>query len=345
MLNPGPCQHVMCSVTTVLLHMQCCSNSLCPASACALVATLQPTREVVRPPNQLQLTEAELAEEMAKMLTANNPAAPQNVARFNMKERCYKFDPMVEQVVVHYGNDGWLLHKAGEEARRQAEAEKAEAEAAAKFQAELERALREKEAGADVEPPDDSRQLRNQFNFSERAVQTFTYPLRDRATYTEPPPTATVSGVWWGSTTCKGQDAVQPFPRPRCMRALCCQFPGLQDSAVHEECTAINEFLPAVLVWPCTAETACLAEQQSDVCRVQWPSAWGLCSRAPLMVVTTNLVTYTAGKVAQHYMTTCPNFLCLAKHANSCTCDQQFSSSHLLAFFCCCRLMLHVGGV
>ncbi|KAF6261307.1 WD40-repeat-containing domain protein [Scenedesmus sp. NREL 46B-D3] len=153
-----------------------------------------PTREVVRPPNQLQLTEAELAEETAKMLTANNPAAPQNVARFNMKERCYKFDPMVEQVVVHYGNDGWLLHKAGEEARRQAEAEKAEAEAAAKFQAELDRALRDKEAGADVEPPDDSRQLRNQFNFSDRAAQTFTYPLRDRATYTEPPPTATVSG-------------------------------------------------------------------------------------------------------------------------------------------------------
>jgi dynein intermediate chain 1 len=155
---------------------------------------VQPTREVVRPPNQLQLTETELAEEMAKMLTANNPAAPQNVARFNMKERCYKFDPMVEQVVVHYGNDGWLLHKAGEEARRQAENEKAEAEAAAKFQAELERALRDKEAGADVEPPDDSRQLRNQFNFSERAAQTFTYSLRDRATYTEPPPTATVSG-------------------------------------------------------------------------------------------------------------------------------------------------------
>lgn len=155
---------------------------------------LQPTREIVRPANQLQLTEAELNEEIAKMLTANNPAAPQNVARFNMKERCYKFDPMVEQLVVHYGSDGWLLHKGSEEAKKQTETEKAEAEAAARFHAEFERALREKEAGVEVEPPDDSRQLRNQFNFSERAAQTFIYPLRDRATYTDPPPTATVSG-------------------------------------------------------------------------------------------------------------------------------------------------------
>lgn len=50
-------------------------------------------------------------------------------------------------------------------------------------------------AGLDVELPDDSRQLRNQFNFSERAVQTFNYPMRDRATFTEPAPTATIAGT------------------------------------------------------------------------------------------------------------------------------------------------------
>lgn len=63
------------------------------------VCCMQPTREVVRPAIQLQLTEAELREEVAKMLTANNPAALQNLARFNMKERSYKFEPMVEQHV------------------------------------------------------------------------------------------------------------------------------------------------------------------------------------------------------------------------------------------------------
>lgn len=46
--------------------------------------------------------------------------------------------------VTHYASDGWLLHKSSEEARKQLEQEKTEAEAAAKFQAEMDRALKEK---------------------------------------------------------------------------------------------------------------------------------------------------------------------------------------------------------
>ena len=36
---------------------------------------MQPTREIVKPDNQLRLTEVELNEEIAKMLTANNPVS------------------------------------------------------------------------------------------------------------------------------------------------------------------------------------------------------------------------------------------------------------------------------
>lgn len=78
-----------------------------------------------------------MQEEIAKMLTANNPAAPKNTARFNMKERVYKLEPMVEQLLVHYATDGWLLHKASEDARKQQEVEKQTEEAAARFQAEV----------------------------------------------------------------------------------------------------------------------------------------------------------------------------------------------------------------
>lgn len=46
--------------------------------------------------------------------------------------------------VVHYASDGWLLHKSSEDARKQLEQEKGEAEAAARFQAEMDRALKEK---------------------------------------------------------------------------------------------------------------------------------------------------------------------------------------------------------
>lgn len=46
--------------------------------------------------------------------------------------------------MTHYASDGWLLHKSSEDARKQLEQEKTEAEAAAKFQAELDRAVKEK---------------------------------------------------------------------------------------------------------------------------------------------------------------------------------------------------------
>jgi len=57
----------------------------------------------------------------------------------------------------------------------------------------MERSTANKDGG-EGEGPDDSKQLRNQFNFSERAAQTTNFPLRDRETFTEPPPTETVSG-------------------------------------------------------------------------------------------------------------------------------------------------------
>eukprot|EP01023_Acetabularia_acetabulum_P022891 TRINITY_DN22470_c0_g1_i5.p1 TRINITY_DN22470_c0_g1~~TRINITY_DN22470_c0_g1_i5.p1 ORF type:complete len:678 (-),score=142.08 TRINITY_DN22470_c0_g1_i5:229-2262(-) len=153
-----------------------------------------PVKEIVKPENQLQLTETQLEEEIAKMLTANNPTAPKNIARFNQKERCFKFEPMVEQTMCHFATQGWLLFNESEEAKKQIDSQKLEHEAMLKFQQELERAQEKKEEGTETEAPDDSKQLRNQFNFTERAAQTFNLPIRERDTVTEPPPTALFSG-------------------------------------------------------------------------------------------------------------------------------------------------------
>lgn len=75
---------------------------------------------------------------------------------------------------------------------------------------QVDKAKKEKrEEGTDADGPDDSRQLRNQFNFSERAAQTLNYPMRDRETSTEPPPTASFSGtcsqVSHSITRCSGK--------------------------------------------------------------------------------------------------------------------------------------------
>jgi len=42
-------------------------------------------RQLVKPDDQLDLSEAELKEEFTRILTANNPHAPQNIVRFNFK--------------------------------------------------------------------------------------------------------------------------------------------------------------------------------------------------------------------------------------------------------------------
>jgi dynein intermediate chain 1 len=62
------------------------------------------------------------------------------------------------------------------------------------IQAELAAAAEKESAGESSEPPDDSKQLRNSFNYSDRAAQTFNSGSKERETMTEPPPTATREG-------------------------------------------------------------------------------------------------------------------------------------------------------
>lgn len=48
-----------------------------------------------------------------------------------------QFEPMVEQTVLHYAADGWLLHMSADEAKKQMEMDRMEQEAASKFQSEV----------------------------------------------------------------------------------------------------------------------------------------------------------------------------------------------------------------
>ena len=63
-------------------------------------------KNIVIPPDQEKLSPEELAEVKTKILKANNPNAPQNIARFNNKEKTYKFEPTVEQTAFHFVDDG-----------------------------------------------------------------------------------------------------------------------------------------------------------------------------------------------------------------------------------------------
>ncbi|RUS80193.1 hypothetical protein EGW08_012050, partial [Elysia chlorotica] len=172
-------------------------------------------KTLVKPEDQLELSEAELKEEFTRILTANNPHAPQNIVRYSFKERQYKQTSSVDQLAVHFALDGNLLHKDSEEARKQfnrtglaetkeeekEEASEGAADAAAGEEGGEEGAAEGKEEGGDEEAAPapaaktggKEKKLTNQFNFSERASQTYNNPFRDRATVTEPPPRASFS--------------------------------------------------------------------------------------------------------------------------------------------------------
>ena len=176
---------------------------------------------IIVPANQLELTQKEMDEEITKQLTANNPNAPANIARYNTKEREYKFEPMIDQLVMHFASDGYLLHRDSDAAKQQLQLEAMEAEAIEEYERAVaglpkKRAPGEEGEGGEGgddggdaadddddaaarEPVDDSKALRNQFNFSERAAQTVNNPTRERQSATEPPPSQqfTASATQW----------------------------------------------------------------------------------------------------------------------------------------------------
>uniref|UniRef100_A0AAR2M118 Dynein axonemal intermediate chain 1 n=1 Tax=Pygocentrus nattereri TaxID=42514 RepID=A0AAR2M118_PYGNA len=136
---------------------------------------------------------------ITRILTANNPHAPQNIVRYSFKERSYKPISSVDQLAVHFVLEGNLLHKDSDEARRQrakqglqeekpAEASVAETEDKPDGPADVAEDAGDAEEGAGDERPDSvdvkpgikERKLTNQFNFSERASQTLNNPLRVR---------------------------------------------------------------------------------------------------------------------------------------------------------------------
>ncbi|EIE20032.1 WD40 repeat-like protein [Coccomyxa subellipsoidea C-169] len=141
-----------------------------------------PVKELVRPANQLRLAQADLAEDIACLLTAANPEAPSNVANYSLRERAYKLDSSVDHTLQHHCSHGWLVHVESEEAERLV-AHHAEADT--------------KDAGTEPEaasPSADPAHLRNQFNYSDRAAQTPVFTSRERGTMTEPPQSACAGG-------------------------------------------------------------------------------------------------------------------------------------------------------
>jgi hypothetical protein len=71
--------------------------------------------------DQEQLTAEEKEEQIIKNLTSHNPQAPHNLCYFSFKERTFKVDEQVDNLVFHVQIDGSILLRESEEAQLQAE--------------------------------------------------------------------------------------------------------------------------------------------------------------------------------------------------------------------------------
>ena len=79
----------MCSVCTRYIHYP-----------------LPQPKTLVKPDDQLELTEKELKEEITRVLTADNPHAPDNIIRFNFKENTFKHVPHIDHFAMHFSLEG-----------------------------------------------------------------------------------------------------------------------------------------------------------------------------------------------------------------------------------------------
>ncbi|CAF3800983.1 unnamed protein product, partial [Adineta steineri] len=141
----------------------------------------------------------ELNEEHTRILTARNPQAAENIIRYSYKDRIYKPIPHVDQLAVHYQMDSNLINKDSDDAKRQVTVDTAtegvevgtasvgtDAETATKEGEDEDEDKPKKTAGAGGK----GKKLTNQFNFSERASQTYNNPCRNRETFVEQTPRA-----------------------------------------------------------------------------------------------------------------------------------------------------------
>ena len=169
---------------------------------------LEPLWKVIKPENQLVLTEIELDEKITRILTGDDPNKPKNICKFSFKDRCYKPNPPgQDNLSVHFSLEGSSMHVESDECKKFVERvgkPREQHDETIDVVIKVTTTTFDDQATttdtADTPLPDDTASgsststsssvdhAKNQFNFSERASQTFNNPLKSSGVNTEPPP-------------------------------------------------------------------------------------------------------------------------------------------------------------
>ncbi|XP_051933225.1 dynein axonemal intermediate chain 1-like [Hippocampus zosterae] len=148
--------------------------------------------KLIKPADQLELTEAELKEEITRTLTAQNPHAPHNIANYKFHEGAYILTTAVNHMAVHLVLEGCLEYQDFDDSQSVTPTEELTEDATREEGEESDEELSidggEEEEPTEDDIPNPEPKCTNQFNFIERASQTINNPLQGRSCQTVPPP-------------------------------------------------------------------------------------------------------------------------------------------------------------
>lgn len=102
-----------------------------------------------------------------KSLTSNNPRAPHNLVQFSFKDRVFKTDQNVDQMVFHVNVDGNILMEDSLEYEDQKQYWENKKKMDAKLLLQMNKEINQEENGEQqlTTPFDEKKSLRNTFNF------------------------------------------------------------------------------------------------------------------------------------------------------------------------------------
>ncbi len=170
----------------------------------------EPEKRIIKPKDQLDLSEAELGNDISRILTGDDPNVPKNISKYSYKDRCFKLDPpgLSDHMAIHMVLEGCSLHVDSKEFKAQKDFEDRKKEIEEETRKSLEQQQQkgnndqgtggggdvngDRASSSDISPTPEAvfDNSKNQFNFSDRGTQTMNNKLRSRFVCTEPPPVA-----------------------------------------------------------------------------------------------------------------------------------------------------------
>lgn len=151
---------------------------------------MNPDLQTQKDIDHISLNTEQREEVITKALNSNNPCAPHNMTQYSHKEKLFKKDELVDQMVLHFSLENDIIQIDSDEHRDQEDFWDIKFQRNRELLDFVNQGIRDEEYASyrlDEDPKSQKKSLRNTFNFQERACQTFNLPLREKGMKTDPP--------------------------------------------------------------------------------------------------------------------------------------------------------------